>query len=433
MKPLMPANFRAGVPHEKRFSRWQTTSLSTIEVGRDAGRLWETALEEAGMPRKRVLISINASWNIYNFRAGLVRGLSHHGYELVAAAPLDQYSERLCELGCKHIDLPMYNKGSSPLRDALLFLRYVLLLRRHRPDIFLGYTIKPNIYGSLAAHLLGIPVINNISGLGTAFMGEGWLTAVVTLLYRLALRSSKTVFFQNEEDRQLFIRHRIVKGERALLLPGSGIDLDKFCPQPANGVGEQDSPHAFLLIARLIWDKGVGEFVDAARLVKRRYPEARFQVLGFLDVKNRAAISREQMDAWVKEGVIEYLGSAEDVRPAIAAASCVVLPSYYKEGTPRTLLEAAAMGKPLITTGMPGCRNVVDDGINGFLCAPRDHKDLAEKLMTFLGLDPSSREQMGLASRRKAEAEYDEQIVVERYLAAVERAAALGKRSKSYR
>ncbi len=376
------------------------------------------------MSRKRVVISINASWNIYNFRSGLVRSLDKSGFEVLAVAPQDEYSARLGQLGCRHIALPMDNKGSSPVRDGLLFLRYLRLLRRQRPDVFLGYTIKPNIYGSLAAHLLGIPVINNVSGLGTAFVRETGLTKLVKLLYWLALRPSHTVFFQNEEDRDLFIRSGLVRRERALLLPGSGIDLAKFRPQPAPPQTGEPVPPIFLLIARLIWDKGVGQYVEAARLVKQRFPSARFQLLGFLDVENRSAISRSQMDAWVSEGVVEYLGAAGDVRPMIASAACIVLPSYYREGTPRTLLEAAAMGKPLITTDTPGCRNVVNDGVNGFLCAPRDHKDLAAKIIAFLSLPPGKQEQMGLASRAKAEAEFDERIVVSRYFAAIEDAIA---------
>ncbi len=335
----------------------------------------------------------------------------------MAAAPADDYSSRLGELGCRYISLPVDNKGSSPIQDALLFLRYLNLFWRLRPDVFLGYTIKPNVYGSLAAHLFGIPVINNVSGLGTAFIRETWLTRVVKLLYRVALRSSRTVFFQNQDDRDLFLRLGLVRREAAALLPGSGINLDKFRPAAQAAPASQ----TFLLIGRLIWDKGVREYVEAARLVKRRFPEARFQVLGFLDVENRSAISRSQMNAWVEEGLVEYLGTADDVRPAIAAASCVVLPSY-REGTPRTLLEAAAMGKPIIATDVPGCRNVVDDGVNGFLCAVRDHEDLAGKLAAFLSLDEAQKMQMGLASRVKVEAEFDERIVMSRYLGAIESA-----------
>jgi glycosyltransferase involved in cell wall biosynthesis len=375
------------------------------------------------MRKNRVLISINASWNIFNFRAGLIQSLRQNGYDVLTASPEDVYSERLRKLGCLQFALPMDNKGSSPIRDALLFFRYLRLLRRLKPDTFLSYTIKPNVYGSIAAHLLGIPVINNITGLGTAFIRETWLTKIVKLLYWVALRTSRTVFFQNREDRDLFIRWGLVRPERAIVLPGSGVDLARFSPQPVPAQKVPAGPATFLLSGRLIWDKGVGEYVEAARLVKRRFPDARFQILGFLGVENRTAISRSQIDEWIKEGVVEYLGCVDDVRPALAEASCVVLPSY-REGAPRALLEAAAMAKPIITTDTPGCRNVVEDGVNGFLCATRDFKDLSEKIIAFLSIDAVRQKEMGIASRKKAEAEFDERIVISGYLTAI--ASAVG-------
>jgi glycosyltransferase involved in cell wall biosynthesis len=374
------------------------------------------------LSQKRVLISVNSSWNIYNFRAGLIRGLTGDGYEVIAAAPADEYSPQLQELGCHFVSLPMDGNGQSPRRDALLFVRYVRLLRSRRPDVFLGYTIKPNIFGSLAAHLLGIPVINNVPGLGTVFVRETGVTKLVKALYRFALRPSKTVFFQNAESRDLFTRLKLVRSEQAALLPGSGVDLEKFKPPIEAPESANPSAPVFLLLGRLFQEKGVGEYVEAARLVKERFPQARFQILGFLEGSVQRAISRAQMDAWVSDGSVEYLGSASDVRPAIAAADCIVLPSRYPEGTPHALLEAAAMAKPIVTTDMPGCRNTVDDGVSGFLCAPQDAKDLAAKLGAFLSLDSSARARMGQAGRLKAEREYDERIVVRRYIAAIEHA-----------
>ena len=229
------------------------------------------------MPDKLVIISSNSSWNIYNFRAMLVQCLKQRGYEVVVAAPIDDYTLPMTYLGCRHITLPIDSKGVSIFRDAILFFRYLRLLWYMSPSVFLGYTIKPNIYGSIAAHLLGIPVINNVSGLGTAFLRETWLTKLVKLLYWVALRSSRKVFFQNQEDRDLFIGSRIVRPERAFLLPGSGVDLQKFSPQVPAAKTTPTAPKTFLLVARLIWDKGVGEYVKAARTVRRRFPDARFQ------------------------------------------------------------------------------------------------------------------------------------------------------------
>ncbi|MDH3580653.1 MAG: glycosyltransferase family 4 protein [Hyphomicrobiales bacterium] len=379
----------------------------------DAGHYRCRTEHPDGRLARKILISINTSWNIYNFRAGLIGAFRQQGYEIIAASPTDAFTPHLEELGCRHLPLPMDNKGTSPLKDFGLFLRYLRLLRRERPDVFLGYTIKPNIYGSLAAHLLRVPVVNNVSGLGTAFIRDNWLTRIVKALYRLALRSSATVFFQNEDDRALFTELKLVDPEQTALLPGSGIDLGTF--RPILTESQKLEAPCFLLIARLLWDKGIGEFVDAARIVKTRFPDARFQLLGFLDAENRTAISKSAVDEWVRQGIVEYLRVAHDVRPYIAASDCVVLPSY-REGTPRTLLEAAAMGKPLIATDVPGCRAVVDHGKNGFLCKVRNSADLANKILDFIDLSDKERIRMGRASREKVEREFDENIVIQRYL-----------------
>jgi glycosyltransferase involved in cell wall biosynthesis len=370
------------------------------------------------MPNKTILISINASWNIINFRSGLIRALQAKGYRVIALAPPDGYSPRFAELGVEYHPIEMDKKGVSPAQDLKLLARYYRLLKALKPDVFLGYTAKPNVYGSIAAQALGIPVINNVSGLGTAFIRQGLLTRIVSGLYRTAFKRSRTVFFQNEEDLALFVRNRLVREGRAKLVPGSGIDLHRFKPAPVPPTG---AGFAFLLIARLLWDKGVGEYAEAARLVRREMPSARFQLLGFLDVENRTAVGRGDVEGWAAEGLIDYLGSADDVRPAIAAADCVVLPSY-REGLPRTLLEAAAMAKPLIATNVPGCRQVVEQGENGFLCEARNARSLADAMLCMIRLSPEERSAMGAAGRHKVEREFDEKLVVARYLEAIDEA-----------
>ncbi|NDV89043.1 glycosyltransferase [Aurantimonas aggregata] len=369
---------------------------------------------------RRILIAINTSWNIHNFRSGLIRALVAQGYEVVAAAPRDDYSERLAETGCRYVSLPMDNKGTSPLNDLLLTLRFWRLLHEEKPDIFLGYTIKPNIYGSIAARVHRIPAINNIAGLGVAFGGVNWLNRLVKKLYRIGLGSASKVFFQNDDDRRLFIDEKIVRPDVTALLPGSGIDLARFCPTETAD-RSTGADFTFLLVARLLWDKGIAEYVEAARLVRSRIPDARFQILGFLDVESRGVVPRDTMNAWIAEGIIEYLGVTDDVRPPLSGADCVVLPSYYREGTPRSLLEAAAMGRPIITTNWVGCRDVVDDGINGYLCRPRDASDLAAKMLAMAELDDQARTTMGRAGRAKMEREFDESIVVSRYLEAIQK------------
>jgi len=367
-----------------------------------------------------LVISINASWNIVNFRAGLIRGLREVGYRVVALAPRDAWSDRLAGLGVEFHPIEMDRKGLSPASDLRLLWRYRRALRRLRPDAFLGYTAKPNVWGSLAAQSLGIPVVNNVSGLGTAFIRGGWLGRLVAGLYRLAFRRSATVFFQNEDDRDLFVSRGIVAAGKARLLPGSGIDTDRFRPAPA-AAAAADRPFAFLMIARLLRDKGVGEYVEAARRVRREAPDTRFRLLGFLDSDNRTAFSSAEVEAWVEDGLIDYLGPSDDVRPAIAESDCVVLPSY-REGLPRTLLEAAAMGKPLIATDVPGCRQIVRHGVNGLLCRVRDPGSLAEAMLEMLRAPPGRRAGWGGSARAIVEAEYDERIVVGLYLAALDEA-----------
>ena len=361
----------------------------------------------------KVLIASNTAWSIVNFRAGLIRALVDSGCEVVAVASPDEYVNRLPDLGCRHLSLPIDSKGTHPGRDLLLLWRFWRLLRRQRPDVFLGYTIKPNVYGSLAARGLGIPAINNITGLGAAFAKRNWLRLLVCGLYRLALARSAMVFFLNKDDRQAFVEGGMARSEKTDEIPGEGIDLAKFQITPLPACPNR---FRFLLIARMLWDKGVGEYVEAARIVKRRFTDADFCLLGPLDVQNPAAVSRGQMDAWVAEGIVRYLGVSDDVREEIKGSDCIMLPSYYREGVPRALLEAAAMGRPIITTDSVGCREVVDEGINGFLCRVRDANDLAKKMEQMLALNYEARSEMGQRGREKVEREFDERIVISRYL-----------------
>ena len=369
----------------------------------------------------KIVIVVNSSWNLLNFRSGLIRALVAEGYEVVAVAPDDAYSACLSELGCRFVALPMDNQGTHPLHDLLLTFRFWLLLRRERPNVLLAYTVKPNIYGSLAARLLGIPVVNNIAGLGAVFIKGDWLVRLVRGLYRLSLRRSAKVFFQNRDDRALFIDAGMVKPEQTDLLPGSGIDLTRFSGNEKSSMSSaKDVARAFrfLLIARMLRDKGVVEYVAAAKQIRARWPNVECGLLGFLDVQNPAAISTEEMNAWVAEGDVRYLGVSDDVRLEIAQADCIVLPSY-REGTPRTLLEAAAMAKAIITTDAVGCREVVDDGVNGYLCQVRDADDLAAKMHAMLGLSVAERAAMGQAGRKKMELQFDEKIVINKYLQVV--------------
>jgi len=365
---------------------------------------------------KKIIIVANTSWYLFNFRLNLILRLQGLGYEVVAVAPPDNYSDRFAAYGIKFTALPMDNKGTNPLKDSLLIFRFVQLFLQVKPSCILSYTPKCNIYGALAAGFLGKPIINNVSGLGTAFIRENLVTRIVKWLYIVSLRKSAKVFFQNKDDLMLFIDRGLVKAELTDLLPGSGVDVHRFTPA-ASSIPR--TTFVFLFVARMLKDKGVIELVTAMRVLKNRYPHIECQLLGFLDAKNPSAVSSEEMQAWVNEGVVNYLGISDSVVDFLRQADCVVLPSY-REGTPRSLLEAASVGKPIITTDAVGCREVVDDGVNGFLCEPRNADDLKTKMEQMLLLPESERLQMGLNGREKVLKQFDEQIVIDRYVKAVE-------------
>ena len=364
---------------------------------------------------KKIIISANSAWNVVNFRKGIVLELINHGFEVVVVSPKDEYVDKLCDLGCQHININVDNKGINPINDLYLTFQYLKIFYQVDPNVILTYTVKPNIYGSLAAYILSIPIVNNISGLGTAFIRGGLLGRIVNFLYKISLRKSEHVFFQNYDDENLFLKKNLVTKDQVSVLPGSGVNLEYYQPQKSNIFNKDQGEFIFLLIARLIWDKGIQEYVSAARIVKEYSPTSRFQILGFLGVDNQTAVPRSQVDLWVTEGVIEYIGVAKDVRPYIDSSNCVVLPSY-REGVPKTLLEAAAMGRPIITTKVEGCKEVVDDGVNGYLCNARDDKDLAEKMKIMLTTSSKDIVQMGLSGRKKMEKEFDEKIVINMYL-----------------
>ena len=365
--------------------------------------------------KKKIIVTANSSWNIVNFREGIVLELISNGFEVVIVSPRDEFVPRLLDLGCYYININIDKKGVNPINDLYLLFQYLKIFYKERPDIVLSYTAKPNIYSSIAAGIYEIPVINNISGLGTAFIRGGLLGTIVSFLYRVSLRKSKCVFFQNNDDKILFLNKSLATENQVDILPGSGVNLKYFQPSNSDVTNKNQDEFVFLLIARLIWDKGIQEYVDAARLIKKDNSNIRFQILGFLDVDNQTAVLRSDVDSWVEEGIIEYLNATDDVRPFIEKSDCVVLPSY-REGTPKTLLEAGAMGKPIITTNVEGCKDVVDDGVNGYLCKVRDYNDLAKKMNNLLALDSKDFERMGLQSRKKMELEFDEKIVIAKYI-----------------
>jgi glycosyltransferase involved in cell wall biosynthesis len=341
----------------------------------------------------------------------LAKSIGENDYEVVLVAPYDEYSDRLSKEFEFH-DIYMNNQGTNPKEDAITIIEFYKLYKKIRPDAVLHFTIKPNIYGTFACGLLGIKTINNVAGLGTLFIKQNFITKIAKWLYKLSQKKADKIFFQNGDDLREFVIDKLVNEDKCDVLPGSGVDTRRFLPMKRTN----NNKIVFLLIARMLWDKGVGEYVEAAKIIKKKYDNVEFQLLGFLDVENKSAISREQMDIWVEEGCVNYLGTTDDVRNYIAKSDCIVLPSFYREGTPRTLLESASMAKPIITTDNVGCRDVVDDGINGYICKPRNSGDLAVKIEKFIALSKDKVSDMGKNGRDKMLKEFDECIVIDKYL-----------------
>jgi glycosyltransferase involved in cell wall biosynthesis len=366
------------------------------------------------MPMK-IIMTVNAAWNIVNFRQPVLSALISDGHEVTVLAPPDDSIAEIVRLGARFLPLPMNVKGLNPLDDLRLLQHFKRLFRAERPDVVLSYTIKNNVFGAMAARACGIRFIPNVSGLGTAFLSNGMLQLVAESLYRRGFNKLPTIFFQNGDDLSLFVERGLVRSEQTRLLPGSGIDLSRFTARDLPGGSNKT---IFLMIARLLRDKGVHEFVNAARQIKSRVPHARFQLLGAAGSENRTAIELATVQGWEQEGIVEYLGTTADVRPFIEAAHCVVLPSY-REGAPRTLIEAAAMARPLIATDVPGCRSVVDDDVTGFLCTVRSADSLAVAMQRFLDLPRAAQTEMGRAGRVKMEREFDQAFVVNAYRQAI--------------
>jgi glycosyltransferase involved in cell wall biosynthesis len=345
--------------------------------------------------------------SLLQFRGPLIAALLAKGLEVHVAAPDllegSHLFQRLADLGLRVHSIPLRRTGMNPLADLKALIYLSALIRKIRPDFVLGYTIKPVIYGSLAAWLAGVPRrFSLITGLGYAFQGDGQrgvLRGLVQFLYRIALSTNRKVFFQNPDDEELFRSRKIIpKAIPSFVLNGSGVDVAEYDVVPL------PSQHHFLLIARFLGDKGVREYAEAARRLRPMYSEAKFSLVGWID-ENPDAIRQEELDEWIREGVIEYLGRLSDVRPAIAAASVYVLPSY-REGTPRTVLEAMSMGRAIITTDAPGCSETVVDGRNGFLVPVKQVDALVAAMSRFIE-NPSLVGSMGEQSRLLALEKYD--------------------------
>ena len=365
----------------------------------------------------KIAIVVNSAWAAYNFRSNLATGFEYAGYEVIFVIPYDgNYSKKLQEkFQC--YDLYLNAKSLNPMQDIKTLISLFNIYKRADPDIVCHFTIKPNIYGSIVARILGMPSINNITGLGTLFIRKSLATYIAKLLYRLALLFSNLVFFQNIQDQKYFLDNKLVRKSKSRLIPGSGVDLERFkLFKPIIKKGK----FIFLLIARLLRDKGVYEFIDAIRMIKKNYPEIllEFQILGEVGVDNRTAIQRSELESWIKDDLVKYLGVSDKVERVIAQCDCVVLPSY-REGMPRSVLEAFAMETPVIVSDVPGCVDIVDHQVNGLICKVKSSTDLAEKMVNMFSMSEKMRQEMGLKGRSKVGDFFDEKIVIDAYIKSI--------------
>lgn len=390
--------------YETEMSRYEGLDYQVVGVEESVRRT------EKDCPRKerkkKVLFLVNHDIVIYNFRRELVERLLAEGYDVSVSSPYGERIEDLKAMGCHYYPIEIDRHGMNPWKELRLLCAYEALYSKVRPDVVLGYTIKPNIYGALAAQHRRIPFIANITGLGTAVENGGYQQRIFVLLYQCAFRKVRRVFFQNEENRQFFIDNHIAV-EKHDLIPGSGVNLERF---PVREYPD-DVVVKFLFISRIMKEKGIDQYLEAAKAVRKKYANVEFHVCGFCEAEYEG-----QLRVLHENGTVIYHGMIREVSEFLKDMHCVVHPTYYPEGISNVLLEACASGRPIITTDRSGCREALEDGVNGLMVRQKDSEDLIRKINYFMSMSNEQRKQMGLAGRRKVEREFDRRIVVDRYM-----------------
>lgn len=359
----------------------------------------------------KIIFSSNIAWSIFNFRLKLLKSLQEDGHEIYTVAFPDEYSEKLKEQGFGFVPINLNNNSTNPFEDLKSIYSYYCIYKKIRPDVICHNAIKPNIYGTIAAGMLKIPVVNNISGLGTLFIKKSFSTQIAKLLYKFSQRKASKIFFQNKDDLNLFLENKLIDHSKAQVIPGSGVDTSRFVPNEAKKDGLD---FTFLFIGRLLYDKGIREYVDAVKMLKDKYPKTKFSILGPLYENNATAISKKTLTSWINSDTIIYLGHTDRVEEVMKEVDCVVLPSY-REGLSKVLIEASSIGLPIVTTDVPGCRDVVIDNETGFLCEVKNSIDLADKMEKMLLLSTEERLKMGNYARERAIEVFDEKIIIGHY------------------
>ncbi|MBC7450806.1 MAG: glycosyltransferase family 4 protein [Cytophagales bacterium] len=360
----------------------------------------------------KIAIVANTSWNIFNFRMNLIRGFKEQGIEVICIAPEDRFSARIKEEGVDFYPVVIHAKGNNPMKDIYLIRQFYKIYNTTRPDIILQYTIKPNIYGTVAASLSNIPVINTVTGLGTVFLHNNWVSGIAKVLYKCSFRFADKVLFQNKDDQQFFIQKGLVSAFKTAVVPGSGVNTDVFYPS----LKQQDSfTFRFVMAARLLYDKGIREYAEASLWLHKYYGErVECHLIGALDTDKQLGIQEDVLHEWLTKHHIHYHAFSENIIGWYKKADAVVLPSY-REGVPKTLLEAAACAKPLIATDVAGCREIVRNEWNGFLCKSADAADLTAKMERMMNTSNAEREQMGQNSYLLVQQNFSDKILFNEY------------------
>lgn len=363
--------------------------------------------------KKNIIFSGNTAWGMYNFRGCLLKHFVSKGYNVYVTAPKDEvYFEKLASIGCTPVHMPVYSKSKNPFKDINLIYAYYKLIKRLSPDISITYTIKPNIYGSIAAQLNHARHLPITTGLGYTFLSNGIISKIAKTLYRFSFKRAENVWFLNKDDETIFKEQHLVNNEKIHLLYGEGVNLKHFAYIDRSG--RTTSKIVFLYFGRLLYDKGLQEYVDAATNLRKKYAHAEFHMLGHLWKENPSAINEDTLNSWIEQGIIIYHGSSSDVRPFLAEADCAVLPSY-REGMPCSLMEAASTGLPLITTDVPGCHEVVLDGHNGYLCKVKDASSLEQTMEKMINLDQKKRIELGKNGRKLMEEKFSIDNIIAQY------------------
>ena len=386
----------------------------------------------ANKTKQRIALVANSSWYTYNFRLGLLQRLRQEGFEVYVLAPKDHYSTRLVAEGYHFIHLPIGIYSQNPISELVIILQLIRLYRKYRFSLIFHYTAKPNIYGTLAAACCRIPSIAITTGLGLLRdPGKRLARFSLLTLYRIAARFTRELWFLNQDDLQLFLDWKVVSRKKTLVIPSEGVNIDWFRPAESSTLPATRKTTRFLYAGRIVWSKGIREFYEAARYFKDRGTNVSFEMVGFIVPEHPDGVSYELVEQWNQQDIIRYHGETEDIRPFLVETDCVVLPSYFGEGVPRILLEAASMARPIITTDHVGCREVVQHGMNGLLCLPRNSKSLIDAIELFLSMPLQERDKMGMEGRKKTLLEFDEAIIVQNYLKAVNRVIEWSPKARS--